>query len=110
LDRIQSKIPKERAMVDFSRHEDFAPYAGKAFSFPGRTVTLVLADIKTMPRAAVPGADRVPFSLIFQGPAGDVLPEGLYTAAIEAGPQVDLYIMPVHTPAAGRQDYQAVFN
>jgi hypothetical protein len=97
-------------MAEFSRHEDFAPYAGKAFSFPEQAVTLVLAEIKTMPRSSAPGAERIPFSLIFHGPVGDVLPEGLYTAAIEAGPQVDLYVMPIHTPAAGRQDYQAVFN
>jgi hypothetical protein len=97
-------------MVDFSRYEDFAPYAGKLFSFPGQAVTLVLAEIKTMTRCAAPGTERVPFSLIFHGAAGDVLAEGFYTAAIEAGPRVGLYIMPVHTPTAGRQDYQAVFN
>nr|WP_294510992.1 hypothetical protein [uncultured Rhodopila sp.] len=97
-------------MADFSRHEDFLPYAGRTFCFSGQTVTLVLAEIKAMPRAAIPGAERIPFSLIFHGSAGDVLPEGLYAAAIEAGPKVDLYIMPVHTRAAGRQEYQAVFN
>jgi hypothetical protein len=97
-------------MVDFSRHEDFAPYAGKAFSFPEQAVTLVLAEIKTMRLSSAPGAERIPFSLIFHGPAEEPLPEGFYTAVIEAGPRVDLYVMPIHTPAAGRQDYQAVFN
>jgi hypothetical protein len=55
-------------MAEFSRHEDFAPYAGKAFSFPEQAVTLVLAEIKTMPRSSAPGAERIPFSLIFHGP------------------------------------------
>jgi hypothetical protein len=48
--------------------------------------------------------------LIFHGPAGDVLPEGMFRAHIETGPVTDIYIMPTHTVVADRQEYQAVFN
>jgi hypothetical protein len=48
--------------------------------------------------------------LIFTGPRGDVLPEGFYAAEAEGGAHFDFYILPIHTPASDRQDYQAVFN
>jgi hypothetical protein len=39
-----------------------------------------------------------------------VLPEGLYTVAVENGPSVELYIIPVYTSERSHQDYQVVFN
>jgi hypothetical protein len=39
-----------------------------------------------------------------------VLPEGLYTFDVENGPSFELYVMPIHTPARDRQDYQSSFN
>ena len=56
------------------------------------------------------GAPRPPFTLIFSGPPGDVLREGLYTLEVEGGPSFDLYVIPVHTPVLGRQDYQVAIN
>jgi hypothetical protein len=61
-------------------------------------------------QSAMPGASRAPFTLRFHGPVGDILPEGLYRTVIEDGPSLEIYIMPIHTVAPGRQDYQAVFN
>ncbi len=34
----------------------------------------------------------------------------MHTIAREDGTAYDLYLIPVHTPARERQDYQAVFN
>ena len=90
-------------------HQDFAPYVGRRFGFEGQQVALRLATIDPKDHA-VPGAARTPFILIFHGPAGDILPEGLYRANIEDGPVLEFYIMPIHTVSLGRQDYQAVFN
>jgi len=39
-----------------------------------------------------------------------VLREGPYILEVEGGPGFQLYVMPIHTPAQDRQDYQAVFN
>jgi hypothetical protein len=39
-----------------------------------------------------------------------VLPEGFYTLEVEEGPSFDLYVMPIHTPLLGRQDYQVAIN
>jgi hypothetical protein len=50
------------------------------------------------------------FTLIFGGPAGDVLPDGLYGLEAESGEAFELYVIPVQTVARDRQDYQVVFN
>jgi hypothetical protein len=90
-------------MVETLCHEDFAPHVSKLFRFLGWHGALRLTDIQH-------GAAQRPFTLLFQGPPGDILPEGLYTGIVDDGVRLEFYIMPIHTPAADRQDYQAVFN
>jgi hypothetical protein len=90
-------------MVEVLRHEDVAPHVNKLFRFDGWHGTLRLTSITGVePRRA--------FTLLFQGPPGDILPEGLYTASVDETLRLEFYIMPIHTPAGDRQDYQAVFN
>jgi hypothetical protein len=96
-------------MVEMSHHDDFAPYIGKRFSFVGQAVSLQLAKIDIGSQSAAHLA-RTSFNLIFHGPAGHILPEGLYRTEIEGGPVTELYIMPIHTVTRDRQEYQAVFN
>ena len=97
-------------MTDPVSHADFAPHVGKRFAFAGWHATLVLARIDTLPRSAHPGASRTPFILVFSGPPDELLPEGHYTATTEDLPATPLHIMPIHTLARDRQDYQVVFN
>jgi hypothetical protein len=91
-------------------HQQFAPYVGQRFHFEGHHLTLLLRSADPQPQFAAPGAARVPFSLFFEGPAGDILPAGHYRAAVQAGPVVEFHISPIHTLARDRQDYQAAFN
>lgn len=58
----------------------------------------------------VSGLPAEPFTLIFHGPRGDILGEGLHGTTTEDGTRFAFYIMPIHTPALDRQEYQAVFN
>jgi len=97
-------------MVEQLRHEDFAPHVGKRFRFEGWHPALHLVAINSYDQPAAPGVTRPPFTLLFHGPVGDVLPEGLYRADIEDGPTLEFYIIPIHTVARDRQEYQAVFN
>jgi hypothetical protein len=92
-------------------HEHFSPHLGKRFSFEGHHLTLLLRSAAPQPQFAVPGASRVPFTLRFEGPAGDTLPAGYYRAtAPDDGPVFELHVTPIHTPACDHQDYQVVFN
>ena len=95
-------------MTTLSQHQDFAPFVGKRFDFDGQHVVLHLASVDA--RRQPDYAARTPFTLIFHGPAAEVLPEGLYRTHIEGGAVTELYIMPIHTTERDRQAYQAVFN
>jgi hypothetical protein len=97
-------------MVEPLRHEDFAPHVGKRFRFAGWHSALQLVAINMHDHPPAPGVVRPPFTLLFHGPVGDVLPEGLYRADIEDGPTLEFYVIPIHTVAPDRQEYQAVFN
>lgn len=93
--------------------EHFHPHLDKVFRVQGGRHALTLAEVQARQlseaeRKVVP---RQPFNLVFRGPPGDVLREGPYVLEVEeGGPGFELYVMPIHTPARDRQDYQAVFN
>ena len=91
-------------------HAHFSPYVGERFGFEGHHLTLLLTSADLQPRFAAPDTPRVPFTLTFEGPAGDILPAGHYRAAVRDGSVFELHIMPIHTHAHDRQDYQVVFN
>jgi hypothetical protein len=97
-------------MTRILRHEDFAPHVDKPFRFAGWPGSLRLARIERPTGRAAADGERAPFTLIFQGVRGEVLAEGMQTATADDGSSFEFYIMPIHTPAADRQEYQAVFN
>ena len=88
--------------------ETFARHVGQTFLIRGGRYALVLTEIETMPLQAWQTSPS--FTLLFSGPLGDVLPEGMHALTQEDGTAYELYVIPIHTPAGGRQDYQAVFN
>lgn len=97
-------------MSDTARPDDFTPHVGGMFRFDGWHGALRLVVVETGRVTGAPPATRAAFTLIFHGPRGDILREGLHTAEAETGDRFTFYIMPIHTPAPDRQDYQAVFN
>jgi hypothetical protein len=97
----------ESSAIPVLRAEDFRPYHGQIFAVEAWPYRLALREISESPATA---GFRAPFSLIFEGPPGAILPEGLRRIVGADGAAFVLYLMPVHTPHPGRQDYQAVFN
>jgi len=90
--------------------QHFLPYVEKTFRVAGGHHAFILATVDTPPMPGSAAASRQPFNLIFRGPAGDVLVEGIYMLEVEGGPSFELYVMPIHTPDRTRQDYQSAFN
>ncbi len=93
--------------------EDFKPHLDKTFKVRDGRHAFVLANITehAVTEADMARVNRMPFTLIFRGPPGDVLPTGLFTFDVEGtDASYELYVMPIHTHFAGQQDYQASFN
>jgi hypothetical protein len=92
--------------------ETFLPHVDKVFRVKdGRhALTLRKVELRRMEAHELAALGRQSFTLIFAGPPGDVLPEGLHTLEVADGPTFGLYVIPIQTHGRDRQDYQAVFN
>ena len=92
--------------------DHFLPHVEQSFQIGGGDDVLTLIRVeRRVPedweRALLP---REPFNLIFRGPPGRIVPAGLHRVSREGGPSFELYLMPIHTPERGCQEYQAAFN
>jgi hypothetical protein len=103
---------ENQTMAEQLTPKHFLPHVGKAFCVKGgrHALTLAKVDARRLEEWEAEVAPRQPFNLIFRGPPGDILAEGLYMIEVEGGPSFQLYVMPIHTPEPGRQDYQVPFN
>ncbi|BCH33361.1 hypothetical protein MesoLjLc_52910 [Mesorhizobium sp. L-8-10] len=92
--------------------EHFLPHVSKPFRVHGWPHPFILeqVDVRQLEGWEKDRTARQPFNLIFRGPPGEVMREGLYTLQIEDRSSFDLYLMPVHTVQSDRQNYQAAFN
>lgn len=99
-------------MSDALTPEHFQPHLDKIFRVQDGRHELVLTHVETWPhnQGRTDAGLRQPFTLIFRGPPGDVLGEGLHILQADDSPTFELYVIPIHTPARDRQDYQAAFN
>jgi hypothetical protein len=99
-------------MADLLKAEHFLPHVDKIFRVKGGHLALILVRVDRPRRedGELGIGHRQPFNLIFRGPPGDLLHEGLYTLDVEDGPSFELYVIPIHTTARDCQNYQAPFN
>jgi hypothetical protein len=90
--------------------EHFQPYVGKKVRFGGTPFVMPLEKI-IAGADPVRGMKRRSFILIFRTKImPHVIPEGSYEMHFEDGPTIRLHVMPIFTPEAEWQDYQAVFS
>lgn len=88
----------------------FSGLAGDEFSIrldDGQSVSLRLEDASETETPQQPGA-RVPFSLLFRGPAAPILPQRMYRMEHRALGAFDLFIVPLSPDETGAR-YEAVF-
>lgn len=99
-------------MTDKLTAETFLPHVNKVFRVKesGHALTLSQVELRRMDERELAALGRQSFTLVFAGPPGNVLRDGLYTLEVEGGPAFQIYVIPVRTVARDRQDYQAVFN
>jgi hypothetical protein len=97
-------------MTDQLTADHFLPHVEKLFRVRDGRHVLKLVRVEVPPANIAKGAPRPPFNLIFSGPPGDVLREGMYMLDVENGPNFTLYVIPIQTYQRDRQDYQSAFN
>jgi len=92
--------------------DQFLPHVGQVFRVKGgrHALTLSRVDVHPVDDAEAKRVPRQPFTVIFAGPPGDVLREGMHVLERDGGPAFALYVIPIRTLELGRQDYQAAFN
>ncbi|MBV8737686.1 MAG: hypothetical protein JO007_10580 [Alphaproteobacteria bacterium] len=96
--------------IDHLTGDDFNAYLGRVFRPATSNLGLVLVQIDRHEFTGWNEAPRKPFSLILRGPPRPILLEGSYRIAIENGPVMTLYTIPIFTAARDHQNYQIVFN
>jgi hypothetical protein len=92
--------------------ETFSPHVGSEFEVAGEpegSGPLVLTAAEPARGPAGRPGERRPFSLLFQGPPGVVLPQGSYRLEHVALGTLEIFIVPIGADAAGTR-YEAVFN
>jgi hypothetical protein len=108
----RSAIRVNPIMPELLTSDDFLPHVNKVFRVRAghHALTLKRVDARRRDEPERTFGPRDPFNLIFRGPPGDLLREGLYLLDVEDGPSFELYVIPIQTAARDRQDYQAPFN
>lgn len=90
--------------------DTFAPLIGDSFTIGGPDGTVAETTLDTATALGDRGSDgRVPFSLIFAGAAGPVLPQGVHRVRHAALGSLELFIVPL-APQDGADRYQAIFS
>lgn len=100
--------------IEWLTHEHFAPLVGQDVTVEtgahgAWTMRLVEATVGTQPGGPGPeGQQRLQFSLVFLGPAEQVLPQGTYAVTHDAVGEQHLFLVPLGRDAAGVR-YEAAF-
>ncbi|HEY0517925.1 MAG TPA: hypothetical protein VGC84_00420 [Ilumatobacteraceae bacterium] len=92
--------------------DTFEPHVGTRFDVRPEArseLAIELHELTRLPPRSY-GDRREPFSLVFLGPAGAPLPQGIYTMHHDALGDIDLFIVPIGPGVDGRNQYEAVFN
>jgi hypothetical protein len=72
------------------------------------SVELEIAEVNRAGQAH--GGQRTSFSVIFLGPSGRHLPQGIYRLEHEKLGRLDLFLVPIGPEPSGRHRYEAIFT
>jgi hypothetical protein len=100
-------------MLDKLTLESFTELIGKTFRL-ARTdadaMDLVLIEAHGLSsQSKTPGESRAPFSVVFLGPKGAVLPQRIYPLENASLGRIEIFLVPIAADADGVK-YEAIFN
>ena len=102
-------------MLETFTHATFAPLLGQTFHCQvspdtGVDMHLIAAQLLTADTTSQEQAQRrLPFSLLFRGPKGIVLPQCIYTLSHTTLGTFGLFLVPIGPDAEGMR-YEAIFT
>ncbi len=96
-------------MTESISHENFSGHLNAKFQIDVAENSLDLELVEVEVGNSIDPSQRVPFTLIFQGPKDSVFPEGIYSVSNDDAGSFELYIIPIVSPG-DRQSYQVIFN
>ena len=98
-------------MLETFTRSTFEPLLGDTFRVhlggPG-AIEVVLTDASELSMASA-RPDRTPFSIVFRGPAGGILPQGTYRMDHQGLGAFDLFLVPIGADGEAVR-YEAVFT
>ena len=103
-------------MLDTLTSDQFAPFVDQRCELiapDGSMLDTILTSVREVPSARGPAAEqrRMPFNLVFQGPAATPLGDGMYTLKLETLEVPGVFLSRIHhvgpEPASR---FQAVFS
>jgi hypothetical protein len=105
-------------MLETFTRETFAPHLGEAFRLGldgGGDLELTLIETTDLSRDGGTGsqaqgnpAPRAPFSIVFRGPRGTLLPQRIYPLRHDRLGAFEVFLVPIGPDAAGMR-FEAVF-
>lgn len=99
-------------MLESLTISDFAPRVGERFRIgateDGAGHDAELVEVTPVGDGGGPSG-RAPFSLVFRGPAGAVLPQRIYPVEHPQLGSLDIFLVPIGADAAGVR-YEAIFT
>jgi len=99
-------------MLESFTHETFQPFIGKPFAVlvgTERFMPAHLIEVKPLTKDDDGRRKRVPFSLVFRGPAGGHLPQDIYSIKSGDLELPGIFLVPLGPDAEGML-YEAVFT
>lgn len=108
-------------MLETFTVETFRTHAQSKFTIEvaDQAMELELADVNELGKEPIPlppqesdkrAVERIPFSLIFHGPAQPCLPQRIYPFTHEKMGSFSMFIVPIGPNPDGNMQYEAVFN
>lgn len=101
--------------LEWLTHDHFAGHVGEGFDVTvgveGPSVPMELIEATLGSQPGGPGQDgqeRMQFSLVFRGPAAQVLPQATYQVSHAELGELDLFLVPIGPDAEGMR-YEAAF-
>lgn len=91
----------EEAMLDSLTSDQFAPFVNRQCQLlapDGTVLDVVLTSVREVPSARGPAASqqRIPFNLVFQGPAETHLGDGIYTLKMDSLEVPGIFLNRIH--------------